>query len=108
MKITEKVIRELDVMVRWVSIEPMLEPIRFNDLSWCDLLVIGSQSATNQPSGFVPAFAPELEWVFDLVAQARAARVPVYLKENLIGQPDNSKPGMVLPKEQPRRRACKN
>jgi protein gp37 len=103
-KITEKVMPGLDVAVRWVSVEPMLEPIRFNDLSWCDLLVIGAQSETNQPSGYVSAKAPELEWVFDLVAQARAAGVPVYLKPNLLGEINGSKPGMILPQEMPRKR----
>jgi hypothetical protein len=38
-------------------------------------------------------------------AQARAFKVPVYLKPNLIGELTESKqPGMVLPQEQPRRR----
>ena len=103
-KITEKAMPELDVAVRWISVEPMLEPLVFNDLSWCDLLVIGAQSETNQPDGFAPAFAPPLEWVIDLIAQARAAGVPVYLKPNLLGEFTGSKPGMALPQEQPRRR----
>jgi hypothetical protein len=90
--------------VRWISIEPMLEPLKFNDLSWCDLLVIGAQSETNQPTGHVPAFAPKLEWVIDLIGQARGAGVPVYLKPNLLGEPNGSKPGMVLPQEMPRKR----
>ena len=103
-KITEKAMPELDVAVRWISVEPMLEPLVFNDLSWCDLVVIGAQSETKQPDGFVPAFAPPMEWVVDLIAQARAAGVPVYLKPNLLGELTGSKPGMKLPQEQPRRR----
>ena len=102
-KITEKVMPDLDCDVRWISLEPLLEPVEFNDLSWCDLMVIGAQSATEQPTGFVPAFAPKLEWVFDLIAQARSFKVPVYLKPNLIGELTGSKPGMILPQEQPRR-----
>ena len=82
----------------------MLEPLTFNDLSWCDLIVIGAQSETNQPDGFVPAFAPQLDWVIDLITQARAWEVPVYLKPNLLGELTGSKPGMVLPQQQPRRR----
>jgi protein gp37 len=103
-KITEKAMPELDVAVRWISVEPMLEPLVFSDLSWCDLLVIGAQSETNQPDGFVPAFAPRMEWIIDLIAQARAADVPVYLKPNLLGELTGSKPGMALPQEHPRRR----
>lgn len=103
-KVTEKFMANLDVSVRWISVEPMLEPLVFNDLSWCDLIVIGAQSETNQPDGFVPAFAPQHDWVMDLIMQARAWEVPVYLKPNLLGEPTGSKPGMVLPQQQPRRR----
>jgi protein gp37 len=103
-KITEKVMPQLNCAVRWLSIEPLLEPVRFSDLSWCDLMVIGAQSETRQPDGFVPALAPKLEWVIDLIAQARAFNVPVYLKPNLLGEPTGSKPGMILPQELPRRR----
>jgi protein gp37 len=103
-KVTEKAMPDLDVAVRWISVEPMLEPLTFSDLSWCDLIVIGAQSETHQPDGFVPAVAPHLSWVMDLIVQAKSAGVPVYLKPNLLGGPTGSKPGMVLPQEQPRRR----
>ena len=51
-----------------------------------------------QPGGVVPAFAPQFDWVVDVVNQCRAAGVPYYLKANLA---DN--PGMSLPKSLPRR-----
>ena len=83
--------------VKWISLEPMLEPITFTDLSWCDLVVIGSQTSTTQPDvGRVPAFAPQFDWVVDVVNQCREAGVPYYLKTNL-----ESNPGMVLPQELP-------
>lgn len=85
--------------VKWISLEPMTQPIVFNDLSWCDLVVIGSQTSTTQPEGFVPAFAPEFDWVFDVVSQCRDAGVPYYLKANL----GMETPGMKLPKMSPRR-----
>lgn len=103
-KVTEKSMPLLDVAVRWLSIEPLLEPLKFNDLSWCDLMVIGAQSETVQPNGFVPAFAPEFEWVIDLISQARAFNVPVYMKPNLLGIATGSKPGMQLIQEMPRLR----
>lgn len=84
-------------VTRWVSLEPMLGPIEFDGLEWCDLVVIGSQTSTNQPDGFVPAFSPKFEWVADVVRQCRAEHVPVYLKANL-----SSNPGMEMPKERPR------
>ena len=85
-------------VTRWISLEPMLGPIEFNDLSWCDLVVIGSQTSTNQPDGFVPAFAPEFDWIVDVVNQCREFGVPYYLKANL----GMDRPGMNLPKSMPR------
>jgi len=87
-----------DSVTRWVSLEPMLEPIKFNDLSWCDLVVIGSQTSTTQSDGYVAEFAPEFDWVVDVVNQCRAAGVPYYLKANL----GMDRPGMNLPKSNPR------
>jgi len=88
-------------------VEPLEEPLTFNDLSWCDWVVIGSRTATNQPTGPVPAFAPPFEWVADLVAQARAAGAAVYLKPNLLGQVGPQSPGMALPQEMPAERAAR-
>lgn len=84
-------------IVKWISLEPMLQPIKFDDLSWCNLVVIGSQTATTQPDGPVPAFAPEFDWVVDVVNQCREFCVPYYLKANL--GPEH--PGMKLPKMEP-------
>lgn len=83
--------------VKWISLEPMLTPIQFEDLSWCNLVVIGAQTSTNQPDGFVAEFAPEFDWVVDVVNQCRTWGVPYYLKENL----GLSRPGMRLPKGLP-------
>lgn len=78
---------------KWISLEPMLEPITFKDLSWCNVVVIGAQTATRQPSGSVPAFAPPYDWVHDVIAQCREFGVAVYMKDNLLRNP-----GMVLTK----------
>jgi len=86
-------------IIRWVNVEPMLEPIEFEDLSsWCSMVAIGSQTETHQLCGNVPAKAPEFDWVVDLVNQCRDAGVPYYLKANLGLIP----PGMKLPKLLPR------
>lgn len=96
----EKAMKAFDTdCIKWISLEPMLEPITFNDLSWCDLVVIGSQTSTTQPEGFVPEFAPEFDWVFDVVSECREFGVPYYLKANL----GMDRPGMKLPKMEPRR-----
>lgn len=100
-KHTTAAMLDVPAAVRWLSLEPLLEPLVFDDLSWCDWVVIGSQSATVQPDGPVPGFAPELGWVTDIVAQAREAGCAVYLKPNLLGRTDPQSPGMVLPQEEP-------
>ena len=86
-------------IVRWISLEPMLGPIEFGNLSWCDLVVVGGQTSTTQPTGYVPEFAPEFEWVSDVYQQCKEAGVPCYLKANL----GLKSPGMRLPHPLPRR-----
>lgn len=91
------------VRVKWLSLEPLLAPLEFSDLSMFDWVVIGSQSSTEQPDGRVPEFAPPLEWVARIVAQARECGCGVYCKPNLMGKTDPQNAGMVLPQELPRR-----
>ena len=82
--------------MKWLSLEPLLEPLEFNDLSMFDWVVIGAQTATRQPGGVASAFAPKFEWVCDLYQQAKAAGCKVHLKPNL-----KSAPGMEWPDEYP-------
>ena len=76
--------------VRWLSIEPMNERLTFTSLTMFDWLVMGGQSAS--VFNGTPARQPEWEWVEHLWAQARAAGLGLYWKENL----------EVRPKEMPR------
>lgn len=106
--IAEDAFRKIEgVRVRWLSLEPLLEPLAFSDLSMFDWVVIGAQSQTTQPGNrVVPAFAPNFDWVARLVAQARDAGCAVYLKPNLIGfDPvkgfNPQAPGMKIPQEVP-------
>ena len=102
-KIAEEAFRKIQgVRVKWLSLEPLLEPLEFSDLSMFDWIVIGSQSATEQPDGRVPEFAPPFEWVARLVAQARQVGVAVYMKPNLLGVTGPQSPGMQLIQEEPR------
>lgn len=97
-RIAENAFREIDgAAVKWLSLEPLKEPLEFTDLSMFDWVVIGAQTETYQPTGPVPAFAPPFEWVARIVAQARDAGCRVHLKPNLV----NGKPGMQLPDEYP-------
>lgn len=78
------------VKVKWLSLEPLREPLKFTDLTMFDWVVIGSQTRTVQPGGAVAAFAPPAEWVLRITHQAREAGVPVHWKPNL-----RSNPGVV-------------
>lgn len=101
-RIAQDAFGQLDgVAVKWLSLEPLLEPLEFDDLSMFDWIVIGAQTATNQPGGRVGAFAPLFEWVARIVAQARAAGCRVHLKPNLLGSVGPKSPGMQLPDEYP-------
>lgn len=65
--------------VRWLSVEPMLEPIRFTRLNLFQWIVIGGASASSK----TPEWSPHFEWVADLVRQAREAGTKVHFKTNL-------------------------
>lgn len=83
-RIAEDAFRQIDgVTVKWLSLEPLLEPLEFTDLSMFDWVVIGAQTATMQPTGPVAAADPDPDWVLQILAQAREHGIPVHLKPNL-------------------------
>jgi protein gp37/ParB-like chromosome segregation protein Spo0J len=86
------------VKVKWLSLEPLLEPIKFSTLEGIDMIVIGAQS---ENIGQNPPFAPPFEWVADLVATARRDGCKVWLKTNLLGQVSGQWPGMQMMQEVP-------
>lgn len=73
--------------VRWISVEPMLEPLRFKRMDLFNWIVIGGASAqpATADSPATPEWRPPFEWIVDLVKQARDAGVKVYFKTNLLG-----------------------
>lgn len=74
----EKAFAKIDVPVKWLSVEPMLEPLKFNDLSMFHWVVIGGQSRSTQ----APEFFPDPFWVNRLIDQAHEAGCKVYCKPN--------------------------
>jgi protein gp37/ParB-like chromosome segregation protein Spo0J len=80
-KNAEKAFEKIKTGVRWLSVEPMLEPLKFDRLDLFQWIVIGGASRSSE----TPEFKPPFEWVADLVRQARAANVKVYFKTNLLG-----------------------
>lgn len=86
------------VKVKWLSLEPLLEPLEFPSLKGIDMVVIGAQS---ENIGQNAAFAPPFEWVASIVATARRDGCAVWLKSNLLGETSGNWPGMQLPNEIP-------
>lgn len=101
-RIAERAFAELPQgTVKWLSLEPLKEPLEFADLSMFDWVVIGAQTETRQDGRVVPAFAPPFEWVSRIVSQAREAGCKIHLKPNLMGSTGPNAPGMQLPNEYP-------
>lgn len=66
-------LRMVPAVVRWLSVEPMLERVRLNlrDIHW---VVFGGESGPG-------ARECDIEWIRDGVRQCRAAGVPPYVKQ---------------------------
>lgn len=97
-RIAEDAFRKIEgVKVKWLSLEPLREPLEFTDLSMFDWVVIGAQTETRQPDGKVAAFSPPLDWVIKIYMQAREAGCRVHFKDNVW----NGKPGLEWPNEYP-------
>jgi len=67
--------------IRWLSVEPMLEPLVFSHLDRFHWIVIGGSKASNS----TPTWKPPHKWIVDLERQADEAGVRVYMKTNLLG-----------------------
>lgn len=65
--------------VKWLSVEPMLEPLHFDSLDMFHWVVIGGASASSQ----TPSWSPPRRWVDELEAAARDAGCMIYEKTNL-------------------------
>jgi protein gp37 len=75
----EKAFAKMTGGTKWLSIEPMLTPLRFERLDLFDWVVIGGAS----PSAQTPKWTPPFDWISDLHQQARDAGCKVYHKDNL-------------------------
>ncbi|HKS46739.1 MAG TPA: DUF5131 family protein [Amycolatopsis sp.] len=101
-RIAEDAFRKIDgVAVKWLSLEPLREPLEFTDLSMFDWVVIGAQTETRQPDGTVTSFAPPFEWVARIALRAKEAGCKVHLKPNLLGRVSPQLPGMRMLDEHP-------
>jgi len=78
--LAERCFKEIDAKVKWLSCEPLIVPLRFEDLTGFDWVVIGGQSAQNG----LPSFTPPLEWVGHVYDVAKRDGCKVFCKtENM-------------------------
>ena len=77
-KAAEDAFEKVDCEVKWLSVEPMLQPLKFSRLKVFDWMVIGGASSSSQ----TPQWVPPLDWIVQLHAAARAAGLKLYYKTN--------------------------
>lgn len=82
-KPAEESFKQIKATVKFLSCEPFLEPLKFNDLSMFDWIIMGGRSRNSAG----PEFQPEWKWVESLMHQARAAGLKIYFKPNLMARP---------------------
>jgi protein gp37 len=67
--------------ILWLSVEPMLEQIKFTRLELFNWMVIGGASRSMR----TPEWRPPHRWINDLIAQADAVGCKIFEKTNLRG-----------------------
>jgi protein gp37 len=82
-KIAQKAFEGINAKVKWLSLEPLLTNLEFDNLGMFDMVAIGGQSGNSQCG----AQQPEWEWVENIIYQAHSSKTMVYFKENLTIRP---------------------
>jgi protein gp37 len=70
-----KYLLESDAKMKFVSLEPLLEPVDI-DLSGLQWIIIGGTTGRKR-------LIPDESWVKPIIAQARKLHIPIFLKDNL-------------------------
>ena len=89
-KAAEDAFEKIDCGVKWLSIEPMIEPIKFSRPELFNWVVIGGASKSTQTPEWIPPF----EWIVRVAGQFLEHGAKIYLKEN--GRPKEF-PGVITP-----------
>lgn len=87
-KATEESFVSIECGKRWLSLEPLIEPLRFNNPELFDWVVIGGASKSNK----TPAWTPPAYMLIKTIAQFIEHDCKIYLKTN--GRPKEF-PGVV-------------
>ncbi|GAH97147.1 unnamed protein product [marine sediment metagenome] len=99
------VLPHIEAMVKYISFEPLLSNIEIydGDLAFLKWLILGAMTGTRwdlvgkrnnladqypaltpMPYGKIWTLQPKLEWVLEIVEAADKAKIPVFLKNNLV------------------------
>ena len=81
-KAAEDAFEKISGGTKWLSIEPLLQPLKFERLELFDWMAIGGSSPSTQYPP-TPEWKPDFDWIVDLHIQARQANCKVYHKSNL-------------------------
>jgi len=82
------ILAELEARVKFVSFEPLLGPVEMGESQLPDWIIIGSQTK--------PTLIPDSYWVNELLWEARQARIPAFVKDNL----SEARAGYYIPRPQ--------
>lgn len=78
-KNAEEAFAKIECKTKWLSVEPLLEPLTFSRLELFQWVVIGGASRSNKTPEWIPPF----DWLARLHMQARDAGCRLYHKTNL-------------------------
>lgn len=74
----ERAFEKVRCGTKWLSVEPLLQPLKFSRLDLFQWIVIGGASASQK----TPAWVPSMDWIAELHVAARAAGLRIYYKTN--------------------------
>jgi len=77
MDVAQRLFPRIKARIKWVSVEPMLEPIRIKKTVFDWVVIGGATKSSGQP-----AFVPPFEWIANLAYDAYQIGARVYLKDN--------------------------
>ena len=88
-KAAEDAFAAINAKVKWLSVEPMIEPLEFTRLGLFQWIVIGGASRSTQ----TPEWRVPFDWWMPLHLQAKNLGLAVYHKENLMTERERAFPG---------------
>lgn len=96
-KNAEDAFRKVNAKVKWLSCEPLLEPLQFTSLEMFSWIVLGGASKSTQ----TPEWRPPRAWINSIEQQAHEVGCMVYEKTNLLERIKEYPGADIEPRELP-------